>query len=143
MKNIQKYLLAVIFGTLAMALAVWLTNGFYVGLGFISAASAIPFSIELFIQFILLSFMIAYVHELVPHCATPYWNKGLRFAFLMTFVSIAFLLPYEYSFTWETLYKFEFAGAIAFLPSLVIMFVLYQHEPAKSIHKGGVCSVGI
>lgn len=72
-------------------------------------------------------YMLAYVHERIPHCASPRTEACVRFAGMI----VMFMLPVTYMFLnphtlVEYLYWLDFTAALTVLPSVATVVFMYR-----------------
>ena len=138
-----KYATATVIGAVVIVGSMIITNWTYIYLGLVDPSSFIEITPAFVVQAVVIAFMLAFVHEKIPHCgAVGYWRKGLGFGCMVFVLGLALTAPAPFLLTWDIAYWLDSVAALTLIPGLVIMYVLYQFEPGASVRKRRVCGSG-
>ena len=98
-------------------------------------------SIQSLIGYVLFAFAFSYIHERIPACASPHYEKILRYGgMIFVFVFSLMLFIYPLSSLWTLFYIADFALIFSFVAAVPCVLTLYRFSPGKEVHKSGVCA---
>ncbi len=87
----------------------------------------VPITLGSIIALLILSYIIAYLHERIPHCTSPRIDAVVRF----TGMVMLFALPISYLFMqpkglFDMLFWLDVTAAIAGIPAIITVLLMYR-----------------